>query len=54
MTPTLAGLLVAVGSPPLAAINWHSFFFLLFASIACSAARSRATSSTSWLPALGS
>ena len=35
MTPTLTGLLVAVGSPPLAAINWHSFFFLLFAALAC-------------------
>jgi len=35
MTPALAGLLVAVGTPTLAAINWHSFFFLLFASIAC-------------------
>jgi len=33
MTGTLAA--VALAALPLAAINWHSFFFLLFAAVAC-------------------
>ena len=34
MTP-VAALLDVVPLLPLAAINWHTFFFLLFAAIAC-------------------
>jgi len=34
-TSCLAVLPAALGAPPLAAINWHSVLFLLFAAVAC-------------------